>query len=353
MQLDDVSSKKLTLIRFPLIVGVIYIHAYSSTVNMAHGTLGVCLDNAVYDFIRNIISQGLARVVVPLFYLISGFLFFNQFVATKANYIQKYKNRFHTLIVPYVFWNILILFLCYLGQSISITLKYFSGKNELVINYTLYEYINSIFGITREYPISYQFWFIRVLILLVISAPLIYWLIKKTKYALLVIITILWLFGPYNLYVMPTLFFYGGSYLAMHSISLFRLDNKGIKMVFLYLVILVVGNTLGNSPIQKVGILFGIPAMLYMSRYLYYNNHIEAIFTKLSKSSFFIFCFHEPLLTIIKKLIYNFMKPNNSLEIFILYLIIPVIVIAISLMVYIILKIYFPLFTKLITGGRT
>lgn len=75
-RLDSESSLRISLIRFPLIVCVVFIHAYGSTVGMAGMQIGVTNTNFAADFVRNIISQGIARTAVPLFFLISGYLFF-------------------------------------------------------------------------------------------------------------------------------------------------------------------------------------------------------------------------------------------------------------------------------------
>jgi len=76
MKLDSNISERLAVLRFPLIVGVVLMHSFSSVVYFSSGSTGVKESGHVSVFIRQYISEVLASVSVPLFYSISGFLFF-------------------------------------------------------------------------------------------------------------------------------------------------------------------------------------------------------------------------------------------------------------------------------------
>ena len=77
--IDETSSLRLKLLRFPPIIGVVYIHAYFTAITFSHGTIGTEDLNPATDFIRVLVSQGLARIAVPLFFLMAGYLFFANF----------------------------------------------------------------------------------------------------------------------------------------------------------------------------------------------------------------------------------------------------------------------------------
>ena len=59
MKIDRLSSERPILLRFPLIVGVVFIHVYGPSVNLANGLVGV--ESSIYlsDFVQNLFSQGL------------------------------------------------------------------------------------------------------------------------------------------------------------------------------------------------------------------------------------------------------------------------------------------------------
>ena len=110
-------SRSIETLRFPLILFIICLHCYTSTstVTRGHDTYF----RLIYPF-----SLWMGETGVPAFFFISGLLFFY----SKKTYIQKIKSRFQTLLIPYLFFNALILcgYLClmYLGKTIIIT-----GKN--------------------------------------------------------------------------------------------------------------------------------------------------------------------------------------------------------------------------------
>ena len=170
MKLDKYSSERLNILRFPLIVGVVYIHAYAMDVGFSGESIGNIETSWVSDFIRDLVSQGIARVAVPLFFLMSGYLFFLGFQWSIGAYKEKLISRVNSLLVPFIFWNVLTLFLVFVAQSIPATQNYFSGNNPMISTFSAYDYINALLGIDRN-PISYQFWFIRDLMFLIILVP--------------------------------------------------------------------------------------------------------------------------------------------------------------------------------------
>ena len=90
-------SEAITWLRFPLIFFIIMLHCYSSVaLSGSHTTYF----NFIYPF-----SLWLGETGVPGFFFISGFLFF----LSKKSYTQKLKTRFHTLFIPYILWNALLL----------------------------------------------------------------------------------------------------------------------------------------------------------------------------------------------------------------------------------------------------
>ena len=209
------TSLRLNLIRFPLIVGVIFIHTHSTTVGFNSGSaiIGLTNDGFISLFIRNLISQEIARIAVPIFFLISSYLFFISFDGTYANYLKKIKARLHILLIPFLFWNIATLLVIALGQYLPSTQAYFSGKNPFIASFRGIDYLRYIFGIGVN-PISYPFWFIRDLMLLCLISPIIWILTKKVPYIWIGILLCCWLTNNWFLFspnIDAVLFFSIGS----------------------------------------------------------------------------------------------------------------------------------------------
>ena len=73
----QLQSETISYLRFPLIVAVILIHSSisSGTINWLMGTYGE-FGHGTYDSVSFLISDVIARMAVPVFFLSSGFLFF-------------------------------------------------------------------------------------------------------------------------------------------------------------------------------------------------------------------------------------------------------------------------------------
>jgi surface polysaccharide O-acyltransferase-like enzyme len=356
--LDPEASSRLNLLRFPLIVGVVFIHAYESTVNLAGQEVGVSETGFLADFIRNFLSQGVARTAVPLFFLISGYLFFSKFEWSRRGYLLKLSSRVKTLLIPFLFWNIAAILVVAIAQAIPSTATYFSGKKPSIASFEAFDYINAVVGLNRN-PIAYQFWFIRDLMILVVLAPILRIALKFCPVPFLCILFISWFLRVWPGFVPSveaSLFFSVGAYLAIVRQSLFALDRHGRLCAILYLVMVVFDALSIDQPLNpylhRLGILLGIVSALYATKLLAHREKPNSVLLGLSSSSFFVFAMHEPLLTILRKVSYRLASPDSSLLVLFLYFAVPIAVIFLSLIIYRKLVDVAPGFTSIITGGR-
>lgn len=356
--LDRESSLRLDLLRFPLIVGVVFIHAYNSTVGFAGGDIGISQPSYIGDFVRNFISQGVARVAVPLFFLMSGYLFFAEFEWSLENYALKLKSRIKTLLIPFLFWNIVTLMVAALAQSIPATRIFISGKSLWIAGFGVLDYVNAIIGFTRS-PIAYQFWFIRDLIILVLFAPVINIAVRFAALPFFGLVLFYWLLGGWPLSAPSPealLFFFVGAYLGSNKKSLFYSDNFGILAVGVYLPVAVIDaltvNQFFNIYLHKIGIVFWVSGALFLTKIVARNERLKLFIVRLSGVSFFVFAAHEPLLTIFKKMLYKMLLPESPFAILFLYFFIPTITIAFVVLAHSGLARVAPKFASIVTGGR-
>ena len=357
--LDSESSLRINLLRFPLIIGVVFIHAYKSTVGFSGGQIiGVIQPNFIVDFVRSFISNGVARTAVPVFFMMSGYLFFAGFVWSKKSYMIKLTSRIKTLLIPFLFWNITILGIIALVQAIPATQTFLSGDNPLIVTFGVFDYFNAIIGFTRT-PIAYQFWFIRDLMILVLLAPLISIVIKFLPLLFLFLVLIFWLVGGWPLYEPSSealLFFSLGAYLASTKKSLFFLDNFGRIITVFYLLIVTIDvitiNQSFNPYLHQLGILLGVYAVLFSTKFFAKNERIKSLILQLSSASFFVFAIHEPLLTILRKISYKLISPESSFTVLALYFFIPTITILFAILAYRVLTCKTPKLVSIVVGGR-
>ncbi|MBU0498922.1 MAG: acyltransferase [Gammaproteobacteria bacterium] len=356
--IDNEASLRLKLLRFPPIIGVIYIHAYGKTISFAGETIGRSDTNALTDIIRVLISEGLARMAVPLFFLMAGYLFFANLELTRQGYLAKLRGRIWTLLVPFLFWNLLFLTIVLLAQASPVTQPYFGGGAKLLTDATPYRYLNAIFGLSG-YPIAYHFWFIRDLMLLVLLAPVIAPVMRYAALPFYVAMYICWVGNLWPL-VAPgavgLLFFAAGAHLALKGESLFVFDRFGKLALIAYLPLLIADviwyGTGFNVYIHRTGLIVGILAVLYSTRLITRNERLTRWLVSLGGASFFVYAAHEPLLGVLRTLAYRYVPLDGPLSPLLLYLFIPVLVMALLALGHRLLGVHFPRALSWVSGGR-
>ena len=113
-QISEEDSKRITSLRFLLIVFVVFIHANLTTDD--------ALNYYHYDFIqpkwievfKNFICYTLGGAAVPLFFLFASYLQFSK----NDSYPTLLKKRSKSLLLPYILWTVITVILYFIAQSI-------------------------------------------------------------------------------------------------------------------------------------------------------------------------------------------------------------------------------------------
>ena len=101
---NSILSKTISLLRFPLAFMVVWSHV-SFTVNIDGLQKLAIFEHSGYAYFRTCSIECFASISVPLFFFISGFLFFYKTEWSKKEaYISKLRKRVKSLLVPYLFW---------------------------------------------------------------------------------------------------------------------------------------------------------------------------------------------------------------------------------------------------------
>ncbi|MXN93023.1 acyltransferase family protein [Flavobacterium sp. Sd200] len=355
---DKYTSSKIVAISFLLQIFVVLIHSINLIFNFGEESLKA--QRTLNSFTQNFISKGLTNIAVPMFFIISGYLFFCKIkTGTTTEFKDKFKNRFKTLAIPYLFWSLSGILLFFILQSFPFSKPFFT--KDLVQDYDFDKWIRTLFYL----PIAAQLWFIRDLIVLIIISPLLYRLLSLTPKAILLFSFVFWcsntriyLFSPESL-----LFFLIGSYWGISKISLQnlpRVKNSTLLLV-LWIVLITVKTLLTENHfhikwmvilLNKASIITGIIALWYFYDILYKDVDItQKRYYVLFKYSFWIYVAHQPLLNIIKKALLSVMGFTNTTS-FIVYLAAPLITLLIIIPTAILLRRYVPKFYFFTTGGR-
>ncbi len=158
---------RMTWMMFVLSILVIWVHSYNVEL-FAAGQWGPAWERAAK--IEKFLSVGIGQVAVPGFFLCSSWLYFRSFSLKKL--IGKWKSRCISILIPYIVWN----FLYYIGYVTATRLPAVQtvvGKAPIPLN--LQELTNAIL----HYSYAPVFWYMYQLIFLILLSPVIYMLVKN------------------------------------------------------------------------------------------------------------------------------------------------------------------------------
>jgi len=365
--MDKYSSIKIRLLSFILIIMIVYIHGsnLSITFNDILSAKNNLKINTINLFIQIFFSDGIARSAVPLFFLISGYLFFtgiNNYNSFDRFYFYKLNHRSLTLLLPYIFWSIFGIILLLIFQNIPIIKNYITDDNMLPILKDLS--YNELFIRIFFRPIPYQLWFMRDLIALNLLSPLIYYQIRyypSFSYIIIILLLLIWLIGvPLHLLYYTPLFFYVGSIISLKNIGKLK-PKKPLIFIFLFIwfavltlyTLLIIQYKYDITWLQKIAVLIGIIVVWYSYDIIFIQNN--KLIYELSSFTFIIFVSHEPVLTLCKTFLINLLKKinyYNSYCLLIIYIFLPIFIIYVNILLGSFLKRYFQKIFVIITGNR-
>lgn len=357
---ENILSKTITFLRLPLIVAVVYIHTSLHEFIIGSTASTIRSQFPIYNIFHHIITDEIARLAVPLFFFISGFLFFYKSDFSISIYKKKLKSRFHSLLIPYIFWNALVLLLLFLTHMFFPSMT--SGKAQPFAHFSILDFISAFWSFQDGMPVCFQFWFIRDLMVVVLFTPLVYIALKTGKVASLLFLAVLWLFGIWfhitGISISAFFFFSFGAYFSiMHTNFAVALQKLRLPAVTIYFIIISLSTWLwlkedpSHPVFHNLGIIAGSIAVIAWTAYGIKTGILHAnIF--FAEPSFFIYAYHAMPLIFVGKLWVKFFAPLNEFSILIGYLTIPVIIVIAGIGIYYVLKRYLPTFTNIITGGR-
>lgn len=166
-------SNVIKFVRFPLACMVVLIHT------------NVCVDgwqytssmwfspslSDIFHLINLAFCKVLSGISVPMFFFISGFLFFQGLKSWNTKvWIQKLQHRIYTLLIPYLVWIsffiiVAIFRLLYSGDSIK----------------DWYLQHNGLLGLYCTDVALVPMWYIRDLIFVIVISPFLFFFLKQRK----------------------------------------------------------------------------------------------------------------------------------------------------------------------------
>jgi len=181
-------SRNINILKGLSIIFVVFIHADVRSMISSYMEVSPAINLYMETLTRILVDNA-----VPMFYFISGFLFFLR----KDTYSNKFKSRIRTLLVPYLIW-------CFIGFMIPFVIQriiglehlYSGNQLKLLKDFTTMDYILMFWNIRAGEPILSTLWFLRNLIVLIAMTPVIAWLAQKLRYVFPIVLILIYFFIP-------------------------------------------------------------------------------------------------------------------------------------------------------------
>ncbi|MBQ5984357.1 MAG: acyltransferase family protein [Lachnospiraceae bacterium] len=360
MKDSSVSSRTIEWLRFFCVVLVVFVHAFGKPLQ---GLERVVWQNGFYDTVRISVSEGICVVAVPIFFFISGFLFFRGLEEWNTSvWIGKLKKRVRTLLVPYLIWNILSILVQFLSENRAALLwgafpdigAWFQG----IGGWRVFWGTGSL-GLPHNAPL----WFIRNLMLLAIFAPLIFLLVRKSGVVGLLALTVLyvpdwWIKVP-GFEISGLLFFAAGALFTIRrmdfseSFEKVRIPLALVSIPFWVVMVLSFGNDYRLFGIMhRCFALFACPSVVGTAAHLIRSNRIRER-ELLSGSVFMVFAMHATIVLPRIVIYLNRIFPSSSQAALILkYFAAPLLTVLAILACYSLMRKWTPRTLAVLTGGR-
>lgn len=353
--MDKIVSDTIRNMRFPLIVMVVMLHTFIIDEVMMGQTYVPSGKYPSFDVAVYALKACLGEVAIPLFFVISGYLFFvNIDKMLTRTYKEKLKTRVKSLLVPYLCWNSFFILFVLLLQLVN---PAWTGHKKMVMEFGIGDWLDTFWTLNNG---LIPLWYVRDLIIISLLTPLIYVAIKKAGFLLPLILGVLYLMNEFKyapgIGTRCSFLFVLGAYFGIKKINFFALAHRCFWILATLYAILTVADTycwhIGLHPgwLNQCTLLAGVFAL---SAFFYRltEHHKLRLPDLLVEGSFFIFVFHMFIIYIPGRF-WPALIPVNLFTVFIVQILMPVLVSVVCIGIYWLLRQLLPTFTSVIVGLR-
>lgn len=343
-------SEKLRIVSFFSIIVVFYIHAGFPDEVKETMTIPV--------IVRSCIAGVFGPCAVPMFYAISGFLFFYGIRKGITDVFKKMRKRIRTLLIPFIIAALFFPAFFMLMEFIPGASAHINSDSyiERFVSMPIGDIFLSLFYDSGNgMPWAYHLWFLRDLIIIIALTPGLYYLRKYTSFWSIVIILVLYITFPQHSFLYAMYWFVAGSF-VMDKTQ--KLPQWSIFMLFALFFAMAIYRQFNAYESWKyfriLEISFGVCSIwsmydIFVSKEFRINSIPFLFFA--CQFTFFLYLYHEPALHIIVKAI-PMALGNNEFGYTMSFLLSPLIFAPIAITIGYFLKKFTPYLYNVIVGGR-
>lgn len=371
---SELLSHTIELMRLPLVLAVIFIHAVGMPEFSAPywNTLSG-LD--AFNWLRVCGSYVLPTVAVPCFFLISGYLFFRKTGEwSVGTYRTKITRRLRTLAVPYVLWNVVAL-LAFSGPALrGLLTEGVAGLTEAwraqggwhifwdshVFSDARCDWMGR--PVLTSGPLVAPLWFLRDLLVVSLASPLVYWWVRRLRMWGIVLLGLCYASDVCpqlpGLSPVAVFFFSFGAYYSLNGkdmvVSMRRMEVPAALAAVVFFVpsVMLMGRTTpAGQLVMPFFDFFGVITTVNLFSRLAERGCRLGM--RYAKASFFIYALHCILiLPYVSKAMQALLPSEHPAVLALRYVATPVVILSVCLALYVLLRCCCPKLLGLLTGDR-
>ena len=337
MQLDTEISKRISIIKYVMIIGIVITHIPPFLHIHDFGFTTI-------ETIKVFFAHGVFKVAVPVLATISGFLLFSS--KLHLNYSKLVYKKSRSILLPLIIWNLPFALIIYFFQVYDLSIyQYWIELHPATID----KWLLAVIGWTGL-PINYPLHFLRDLFVVALMTPLFWLLLKRIPYIGLLVVLAVYYFDLEGGLVMRNnmlVTFYIGALAATQKWDLKYLDRHYLLLFLIFICACLVITTYRIDNRELFVILSPFMVWPFFSQIT--NTKIGDVLHRYSKSSFFLFLSHAPILFILHKVYVNL---PVDIPYFVFWCIAPVITILIANPMVKKTREWLPNTSRIALGGR-
>lgn len=352
-------SRKIKFIAVFAMIAVVFVHSYNFKDNFLTPSTRISEGFNAAAMFEYFFSNELLRFAVPMFFAISGFLFFFTYENTASCYAKKLKSRVRSLLIPYVIWAVLSgLLITGIAQ-----IPFFSDLQ--IVTEKFYDWTQFYMYLIN--PAAFQLWFIQQLMIFVLISPALYFLIKKTRGIILILFAVPWIIDFTFIINFSGLFAFSiGAALAIFGKSREYTRSENRIQTLIYAAIWILLSLLNTyiaafadnsfifdivmTVLYKINEAVGVIAMWFLFDHIAKRITDKKGFIIAATHLFIIYAMHEPLLHIFSQMALK--QSSTIMGHLALYICLPLSVGAVCIIVSMALRKNLRKIHSVLTGGR-
>lgn len=372
LPVDPFLSRKFRFWSFLSMFLLVFVHGYNLELRYLQPWTAPYEPMTPTAFVEYLLANGLFRFRIPMLFVISGYLYA---LHDDPPYPQRVRKRLRTLLAPYVLWSAFGILLTYVLEMIPQTRAIIVDSHVVQIDetrMTIHEYHwYEILARWIFFPVSYQLWFIRVLLIYNIAYPWIRWTLerKTARTIFFSLATLLWMStAGFILFEGEGLLFFSlGVWIQKNNFSIQSppnwLNPVGWFIAFVVMALAKTWLAFQGEALIGEGVYFlitflhkavaisGLIACWYGGDWLVRWCMERRWFVWLTSFSFMIYAMHAPFVAYFINPVINALQPLAAARL-LAFVLLPLGIISVCVIVGAVLRKLVPGVYSFLTGGR-